>query len=453
MFKINKWNIQPQNNAVTFQYHCDSYGDFDETIIFPSQVNLSNFTEDKILHDLLDVAATYIGVSYYKLKASNDLACDLSLSDTAKPSIEKLYTDGLGEFYIRNNLQYPPQINFTYNKENKNTSNAVTQDNLRTIKSDGVTVAFGGGKDSHVAIALLDKLSIQHELVSIVLASSVKETLKKLSHKDITFIERKIDPKLISLVKEGEGYNGHIPITAINSIILSIYSYLAGNNWVIFSNERGASVATMHHGEHAVNHQYSKSFEFEGLFRNTLNDICGTALQYFSLLRPFSELWIASMLCQEAKAAQEYFSSCNRNFVFEGKNKSEDSIRWCGECSKCIYTAIIMAPHLPKKNFINIFGDNTLNNESNIQIAKDLCGIGNSKPWECVGDFADTASSLMQLTQNEEWKTDIIPQQLTKELNDHYGQELLKNRFQSEINSRTEHFLPDQIKQIADKPS
>ena len=149
------------------------------------------------------------------------------------------------------------------------------------------------------------------------------------------FIKRKIDPNLISLVKEGKGYNGHIPITAINSIILSVYSYLNGNNWVVFSNERGASVPTMNHGEYEINHQYSKSLEFEYLFRNALNDICGNKVQYFSLLRPFSELWIAAYLGRETLPAHDYFSSCNRNFVFEGKNKLKEGKRWCGKCSKC----------------------------------------------------------------------------------------------------------------------
>ena len=211
-----------------------------------------------------------------------------------------------------------------------------------------MTVAFGGGKDSHVSISLLDTLKINQELVSVVLADKVESTLKKLSHKEITFIKRKIDPKLIALVKEGKGYNGHIPITAINSIILSAYSYLAGNNWVVFSNERGASVPTMHHGEHEINHQYSKSLGFEYLYRNTLNDICGDELQYFSLLRPFSELWIAAYLGREAQLAHDCFSSCNRNFVFEGTNKLKEGERWCGECSKCVYTAIITAPHISK---------------------------------------------------------------------------------------------------------
>lgn len=450
MFKINQWKIDTGENTINFYYLCNRYGEFCEKVNFPDNAHLSEHLNDVKFTKLLDIMAAYIGVSYYKLEASNKIEFDLPFSDISKTSIEKIYTEGLGEFYIRNNLNYPPDIKFSYPKQGQEVSNAISEDSLRSIKNKCSTVAFGGGKDSHVSISLLDRLKLKHELVSVVLANSVEKTLQKLSYKKITFIQRRIDPKLISLVKEGKGYNGHIPITAINSIILSVYSYLVGNNWVIFSNERGASVPTMYHGVHAVNHQYSKSIEFEQLFRNTLNDICGNQLQYFSLLRPFSELWIAAYLGREAVASHNIFSSCNKNFVFEGKNKLEDGKRWCGSCSKCIYTAIITASHLSKNEFLNIFGSNILNNDSNIQTAKDLCGIGESKPWECVGDFADTASSLSYLASHHKWEKDIIPQILAKELHNKYGKDYLKNRFLSEIKSRSAHFLPEEIKEITE---
>ena len=389
--------------------------------------------------------AAYIGVSYYKLNASSDISFEFYFSNTVKKSIQKLYIEGLGEFFIRNNLRYPPNTSFHYEQTDPHDSGV---SNTSTIPTDHATLAFGGGKDSHVAMALLDELNIAYELVSVVLAENVQNVLRRLSHKNITFIERKIDSRLIELGKEGTGYNGHVPITAINSIILSLYSYLIGNNWVIFSNERGASVPTMHHGNHEVNHQYSKSIEFEKLFKATLDSIFTGKIEYFSLLRPFSELWIAKTLAEKAIDAQACFSSCNRNFVFEGDNKLEEGKRWCGECSKCVYTAIITAPHISKEKFIAIFDRNILNMKKNLQVAKDLCGIGNSKPWECVGDFADTAACLMILSNQQDWQDAFVPQQLQQDLDDKYGSDFLLKRFETEIKSRTEHFLPHKIKTL-----
>lgn len=445
MFKITQWEIDDRENSVQFSFECSDYGEFCETITFPEQVDISQYVNDTTFHRLLDIAHAYLGVSYYKLAATNHIEFGAYYSDIARQSIEKLYTEGLGEFYIRNALEYPPNIAFTYPELTAQKSVAVPEEDIKAVNATTATVAFGGGKDSHVSLSLLGTLDIKQELVSVVLANNVQATLNRLSYKDITFIHRQIDPQLISLVKEGKGYNGHIPITAINSIILSIYSYMAGNNWVVFSNERGASVPTMHHGAYAINHQYSKSVDFEYLFRNTLNDICGKTVQYFSMLRPFSELWIASYLGRKAKAAHDCFSSCNRNFVFEGKNKLPDGKRWCGKCSKCVYTAIIIAPHVTKDEFMAIFDGNIFNDGANVKIAKDLCGIGESKPWECVGDFADTASSLCNLASQDEWATDIIPKQLVSALHDKYGAEFLEDRFTSELSSRSTHFLPEQV--------
>jgi hypothetical protein len=447
MFKIKPYTIDNTTNSIHFDFECDVFGSFSEVIQFPECIKISNESRDAVLHQLLDVMAAYLGVSYYKLSAETTIQIAGSFSNTAKQSIEKIYNDGLGEFYIRNELQYPPNISFQYSNTKDIQSHAVSDSDLRSVKPTVATVGFGGGKDSHVAMSMLEKMDINMDVVSVVLADTVKTTLQKLSDREIKFIKRQIDPKLISLVKQNKGYNGHIPITAINSMILSIYSYFVGNNWVVFSNERGASIPTMHHGSFEINHQYSKSIYFESLFRQTLNEICGDQVQYFSLLRPFSELWIASYLGRQASGVHEIFSSCNKNFIFEGRGKNKHGQRWCGKCSKCIYTSIILAPHISKEKFVSIFQGNILNDPDNLQMAKNLCGIGDSKPWECVGDFDDTAACLFRLSFMDEWKEDAIPKILKNGLINEYGQDYLEQRLADELSLKGDHFVPQEITQ------
>ena len=136
MLKINKWNINAQNNSASFRYNCSVYGDFSEVIIFPETVKISDKSEDKKFYKLLDVMAAYIGVSYYKLNAANEIQLDFSFSNVAKESIEKLYNDGLGEFYIRNNLSYPPEISFSYKESEDEVSNSLSEENLRAIEGE-----------------------------------------------------------------------------------------------------------------------------------------------------------------------------------------------------------------------------------------------------------------------------------------------------------------------------
>lgn len=449
MFTIQKWKIDAETNSVQFRFECGTYGAFEEVISFPAHADIQGYKESEVLHNLLDVMAAYLGVSYYKLSAVGHLKIDMPFSDIVKNSIEKIYTEGLGEFYIRNALKYPPAIEFSYEEGSKK-SLSVSEDALRQVKASKVTVAFGGGKDSHASVGLLGGVEVTQELVSVVLSDTVKATLERLSGGDLTFIKRRIDPKLIVLVKEGQGYNGHIPITAINSMILTIYSLVVGNEWVVFSNERGASVPTMHHDGHDINHQYSKSFEFESLFRDVVNNICGDRVQYFSLLRSFSELWIAKYLATKVPTAHLCFSSCNKNFIFEGQGKLEAGKRWCGKCSKCVYTAIIIAPHVTREKFLEIFRSEILNDADNIQISKDLCGIGACKPWECVGDFSDTAAALSSLLSKEEWGDSLVLNALSQALSEKYGAEYLRDRFTKELSSRGEDFLPYMLENIGE---
>ncbi|NND64448.1 MAG: hypothetical protein HKM24_00650, partial [Gammaproteobacteria bacterium] len=243
MFAIKKWVINAEHNSVTFHFECSSFGRFCEEVTFPQATLIAGHQNDQVFCNLLDLMAGYLGVSYFKLAALKEIKLELPSSKAGQKSIEKLYTEGLAEFYVRNGLDYPPLIHFHHESTLK-PSRAVPEENLQKVSASVATVAFGGGKDSHTSISLLDKLNVSQELVSVALSNSVKEALQRLSETEVTFVTRKIDPKLISLTKQGKGYNGHVPITAINSIILVAYSYLVGNNWVVFSNEHGASVPT-----------------------------------------------------------------------------------------------------------------------------------------------------------------------------------------------------------------
>jgi hypothetical protein len=103
---------------------------------------------------------------------------------------------------------------------------------------------------------------------------------------------------------------------------------------------------------------------------------------------------------------------------------------------------------MDRKDFINIFGVNILNDSKNLQVARDLCGIGDKKPWECVGDFVDTAASLFHLSCQNKWKEDIIPKNLAGELHNMYRSDYLSERLASELASRGAHFLPNQLSDL-----
>ena len=59
--------------------------------------------------------------------------------------------------------------------------------------------------------------------------------------------------------------------------------------------------------------------QFEKLLRHALSDIVGGKINYFSLLRSVSELWIARHFATQTQLAWSQMASCNRNFVFAGE--------------------------------------------------------------------------------------------------------------------------------------
>ena len=83
--------------------------------------------------------------------------------------------------------------------------------------------------------------------------------------------EREIDPQLLRSAELGF-LNGHVPVTGILSAIAVLAAVLEDRDAVVMSNEWSASVPTLEFDGRPVNHQFSKSEEFEAAFRGVLAD-------------------------------------------------------------------------------------------------------------------------------------------------------------------------------------
>ena len=418
-------------DTVEFRYTCATYGAFAEQVTWPvSAQSIADFTA------LMNLMAAVMGVSYYKAAASDAITIDVPLGPHAQAVVKAVYTEGLGEFYFRNALHYPPQIDWHF-------SNATPELKQSVPTKAHAIMAFGGGKDSHAAMALMDAADMTYIPASVILDERVGERLQSMLTQKLIFIRRVIAPELIALARAKKGYNGHIPITAINALILMVEALRTGSDAVIFANERGASKPTIIHDGHPINHQYSKSIAFEKLMQSALHECVGASPKWFSMLRPFSELWIARTAATRAKAAHHMFTSCNRNFIFAGQKVLRDGERWCGTCPKCVFTATLFAPYCDAPQMDEIFEKDVLGNPDNIQMARDLSGIGIMKPWECVGDVEDSAAALAMLAAHPIWQNKAVIAALAPELDTHYGLDHLRKRFATELILRGEDLVPE----------
>ena len=121
-------------------------------------------------------------------------------------------------------------------------------------------------------------------------------------------IGRQLAPELFEYNRLG-AWNGHIPVTAINSAILAFAAVVLGVDQVVFSNERSASYGSLIEGTGEVNHQWSKGWAFERAFAGHLQRCVAADLRYYSLLRPLSELAVARQFTTKHPRASSTFWS------------------------------------------------------------------------------------------------------------------------------------------------
>lgn len=165
---------------------------------------------------------------------------------------------------------------------------------------------------------------------------------------------------------------------------------------IVFSNERSANVGNTEFYGNIINHQYSKSEEFENDFVAYINEYISKEIHYYSALRKYSELEIAKIFCEKGKKYFDVFSSCNGNFKIIPTQNQNIQKRWCGHCPKCLFVYTIMRPFLTKEETLKIWEHELFEDDSLKPLYLEIIGVNGFKPFECVGEVeeAQLASQL-----------------------------------------------------------
>ncbi|AEQ52216.1 hypothetical protein [Pelagibacterium halotolerans] len=403
-----------------------------ETLRFPVEGLEAARAETAAFATLLDLSAAVLGVSYFKLLAPFEIdATALALSKAQRAFLLDVYENGLGEFYARNDLKRFGRLTISVG--------APREDDVPPTLPDRALVLIGGGKDSLVSVQLLESAGAQMSLFAVnpkgpILSSAERSGLPLLT------VERVLDPEMIALGQKPGYYNGHVPSTAINSMIAALAGLLYGYGNIVLSNERSASEGNVEFDGRQANHQYSKSIDFERAIRDVLSTATSGALGYFSLLRPYSEARIAALFARSNRY-DDVFSSCNRNFRLAG----HDGPLWCGKCPKCHFVFLIFGPHMSKERLTKIFGQNVLDNPDNIDPYRELTGLSGHKPWECVGEILEAAACLWRIADNPDWRDSAVVKALKPDLEAFYGPARLHSAYEEFMTDSTDHLIPEHI--------
>ena len=245
-------------------------------------------------------------------------------------------------------------------------------------------------KDSNVTLELLKWMDNDTFILN---PNDVTLECSKIAWYENPWIMKRIlDPQIVELNKQWF-LNGHTPFNALLAFLTYLVAYLGNKKYIVLSNESSANESNVRWLK--VNHQYSKSFEFENDFNHYTEKYFWIWIKYFSFLRPLLEIQIAQLF-SKFEQYHQVFKSCN----VWSKSKPR---KWCCNCPKCLFVYIILSPFLYKEKLINIFWEDLFENKNLLQTFIDLTWNSDNKPFECVGTYDEVNYAIALVIKKLNW--------------------------------------------------
>lgn len=429
-FVYNSFDIDESEDKITFTFNFEIEG---LTTFHPKTTIEKRFIKNaKIDEKFLEELIFHIGliemISYYKAVCSKEIILKAGyLNKEQIKFIKKLIYNGLGEFFYVNNIAVDEDFVEIISEGEKRVFDNSAYSGERNL------ILVGGGKDSNVSLRLLKDMDNDAMIQNIKDVTKNSALIGGVTEENVVAIKRTLDLELIELNKKGF-LNGHTPFSSLLAFQSYLVAYLRGSKYVVLSNEESANEGTVLGTN--INHQYSKSYEFEKDFQDYVDQFLNVDIEYFSLLRPISEYQIA-MLFANYKEFHEVFRSCN-------VGSKENPWVWCCNCSKCLFVYIVLSPFLSKEELIKVFGEDLYEKESLLDTFIEIIGETGVKPFDCVGSVSEAKYAISKVIHES---TEELP----------YLLQYYKDHFKLDLDSDYEHFynnnhsVPEKFEKILKK--
>lgn len=375
------------NIQIVFDFEIEGLSHFNPSL----QIEKPATKEDLGLLKIFREAAFSLGmvelISYWKLTCAPNVIVECAqLTPEQIAWWKKLYYYGLGEFFYRNQITISEEEFMALQSVGERIEGRVD-----TTTYHGNLIPVGGGKDSFVTLDVLkDYYEENHAFVINHIPSAIHSSEAAGYTKDkLIVVERSLDSRMLEFNKEGY-LNGHTPFSALAAFISFIVAIIYEKQYICLSNEDSANESTIKGSK--INHQYSKTFEFEVDFNEYTQKYLSPEIHYFSLLRPISEIQIAGIFATLTK----YHS------VFRSCNVGQKEERWCGKCAKCLFVCIILSAYLTDEQLYEIFHRDILNDPEMLPLFQQLTGLLDDKPFECVGTREEVNLAIAQAIRKRE---------------------------------------------------
>ena len=362
------------------------------SIVFNPKIRIQGINAFKVEKEVLDNLVFNLGLiemlSYWKSTCSPVIKIEAGrLTKEQIKWWKELIIDGMGEFFYENKINWKKSsfLKIEISKDKK-----LFKPSSQKLKNKTL-IPIGGGKDSIVTLEILkNKKNIS--CFSLNPNRVIKKIIKIGECKSFITAEREIDPKLLELNRKGF-LNGHTPFSAYLAFLSVLTATISDKKYIALSNERSSNEGNLNYLGKEINHQYSKSFDFEKKFRKYSKKYLIKDIEYFSFLRPLYEIQIGKLFSKYFDKYGKVFLSCNEAH----KTKSgtvQTTGKWCNKCSKCLFVFAILYPFIETKKLIKVFGENLFEKKELLSLMKELIGESNFKPFECVGTTKESLVAL-----------------------------------------------------------
>ena len=394
VFEFQGYDFSIEDSDIKMQFHyATGVYEFHPTM----KLALGKYAVPKLEEDDIRGIVFQIGmielISYWKCTCSPTVRVrPYYLEEEMQKWWKKLYFNGLGEFFYQNKIQASEEdfMSFSFAQKSPVASESKYP---HIVESQRVVVPIGGGKDS---VVTLEALRGERQVLPFIInprgaTVDCARIAGFPAKEDWVVLQREIDPQLLELNRQGF-LNGHTPFSAMLSFYTLLVSYGTATRDVALSNESSANEPTIPGTK--INHQYSKSLEYEEDFRWYVRRFLNDCNHYYSFLRPYTELQIAEMFARYP----QYFP------VFKSCNAGSKEDKWCCNCSKCLFAYIILSPFIDDDTMIGIFGEDLLEKAGLQRYFDELCGIAPNKPFECVGTVDEVNKALRMIRESRKGK-------------------------------------------------
>lgn len=261
-------------------------------------------------------------------------------------------------------------------------------------------VFCGGGKDSLVALDLFERgglpfatLGYSHSIYGAAapqhaLLERVAGATKRVRAERQWIFDDFLDAPVVAM-RPSLGVRSVLAAETPASVFAALPIALArGYRGLVVAHEHSANTGNLvwdATGEE-VNHQWGKGWEAEQLLDAYVQRELLGGVRYFSVLQPVHDEVIFELLARSPQRAMTTHS-CNVQKP------------WCGACAKCAYVWLQMAAHLPAEIVAKTFaGRGDLGERAeNLRWFRELLGLADHSPFECVGSPAEARLALAML--------------------------------------------------------